>query len=199
MIMEFCANFKENLSFHQSIFSGKSFKPQMENGVLIGSSSSKGMHQNFPDFDNFSIFESSFPHLSFGVSTPFYDPFDPFRASPASECANHLHLSESNLFGSNDAHDHLNVGLLSYPRRILLQDFDQDHQSYSPLNYHESESMNSNLSDEASCLTVEDMYQTKTGSRKKKKKVQPKGRKKAHQNPNIVKGQWTPEEDRWSN
>ncbi|KAI8533668.1 hypothetical protein RHMOL_Rhmol10G0027200 [Rhododendron molle] len=86
------------------------------------------------------------------------------------------------------------IGLSSYSPRILLQALDYTGQNFQPF-----QQMRPNLSDEASCLTVEDKYQAKVDLKKKKKKddQQPKESKKVYQNyPILVKGQWTPEEDR---
>lgn len=113
-------------------------------------------------------------------------------SSPSDQSANLFPMSEpKNPLGSNGDQK---IGLSSYSPRILLQALNYTGQNFQPF-----QQMHPNLSDEASCLTVEDKYQAKVDSKKKKKKdhEQPKESKKVYQNyPILVKGQWTPEEDR---
>ena len=188
--MEFDANFEENSSFHQSFSMENPSKPQMENGFLMGSSSS---NQNFSNFDQFSKFEGSPLNFSFGILDPFDDPFDPFQASLVSDqCANHFHLSESNTFGSNDANHFVH----GYSPQIL----NQEDQNYHPLNYQELGSMNVSYSNEFSSLTMEDKRETKEmetkDDSKEQKEVHPEESSEGHQNTILVKGQWTHDEDK---
>ncbi|CAL5370094.1 unnamed protein product [Camellia sinensis] len=180
--MEFDINFNENPTFCQSFSPEKNSKPQMENGLLIGSSLPNGLYQNFPNFDKFPIQGSSSSNLSLAVLAPFYDPFIPFQTSSINGCSNNrFHLNASIPSGSNGAnhvmHGGQNVGFLNYPPRILLEALNQD-QTFQPKNYQTFGSTNVNLSDEVSCLTKEG------GNRKK---VESKRRRMQ---------QWAPEEDR---
>ncbi|CAL5368203.1 unnamed protein product [Camellia sinensis] len=167
--MEFDTNFNENPTFYQS-FSPE--KPQMENGLLMGSSSPNGLYQNFPYFDKFPIQGSSSSNLSLGVLAPFNDRFDPFQPSSINGCSNNrFHLNASIPSGSNGAnhvmHDGQNVGFLNYPPRILLEALNQD-QTFQPKNYQTFGSTNVNLSDEVSCLTKEGGNRKKVESKRRR-------------------------------
>ncbi|XP_057491382.1 transcription factor MYB98-like [Actinidia eriantha] len=80
------------------------------------------------------------------------------------------------------------------------QILNQEDQNYHPLNYQELGSMNVSHSNEFSSLTMEDKRETKEMETKddfkEQKEVHPEERSEGHQNPILVKGQWTHDEDK---
>ncbi|KAA8530221.1 hypothetical protein F0562_004930 [Nyssa sinensis] len=198
--MESNTGFKQNPAFlHPNIFLESSFKSRLGNEFSIESSSSKGSSQSFPNFDRFTIASSS-SNPFFTVPTPFYDPFDPFQASFANGYLKDstFHPSSASAVGGGIGfmHGSQSKGFLNSPPKISVQAMDRD-KIYHPFNFPEFLPANGILSyHEVSCVTAENEC-CKKADQRRKTSSQTRNRNKGNKDSDKVKGQWTPEEDRY--
>ena len=225
--MEFDTSFREDFPFLSSVFSDNSiFKPDFGNGFFplgdgSGSSSSKGLLHNFilPDhnhhstpnvnnasllnphhFHQFSIDGSSKNHF-FGVSSTCTDPFEP----DSNGFSNDLNAYTPSFPFAPD--DTVNNGPFQGFQSEGCCDFSQNKvsahqplpetdQSYNqPLNFQDQQPpMTAKLADEVSCVTAD---QNGVDQKNNQRFFQTRRGSKALKKTNIIKGQWTPQEDRY--
>ncbi|KAF8399678.1 hypothetical protein HHK36_015549 [Tetracentron sinense] len=188
--MEFDSGFKEDLAFQPTFCSENDLKPELGDGFSFEACSSKEMFQDFHNFDQFPVDGSSL-NSKFGVPTPCFDPFEVF----GNGCSTDFNIFESKPLaedGGNGAMQGLR-GFLNYPQRPLVEAMEQDPR-HPPLNFQEFELANFVIPDEISCITADNGYYREVGLNKKSMTMRRTG--KGHKKSNLVKGQWTIEEDR---
>ncbi|KAJ9152871.1 hypothetical protein P3X46_026382 [Hevea brasiliensis] len=142
-----------------------------------------------------------------GISATCIDPLEPFTNGFSNDLTAFVSAALLPVNGGESGDDHrLLRGSLERrpfgdhnPQKIdettdlLDQKFTYHHQS---LNFEEMGSMNlAKVPDEVSCITADNGYNKKTDHRKDKR-FQIKKEGKIHKKSHIIKGQWTPQEDR---
>ncbi|KAL2340908.1 hypothetical protein Fmac_008848 [Flemingia macrophylla] len=167
-----------------------SLQPSMKDMLSFGNSSSQGFLPDFHQIDQFHVNDSS----SNPIQTPNFDAFDNFtikgssfdvyECKPFVENSGHAHVMDNFLYG--------NYSLNLPPRNQL--DVMVSNQSFLPFNLQETKPSTFLAPDEVSSISP--MNYCKSVGVNKNNKSYPtrrtyKGRKKS----NIVKGQWTIEED----
>ncbi|KAK7817845.1 transcription factor myb98, partial [Quercus suber] len=193
--MELDTKFRENLASQPILLSDNYLKSYTKDDFSFEAPSSKGFLQDFHHLDQFQTSGSSSNPI-FGVQTQCLNSnftygctstdFDMYECKPFMDNGGHGHVMDN--FESG--------GYLNLPQRnpIDIMGLDRSHMVFTsqdiikPLNFV--------VPDEVSCITAENGYYKKIGMNKNRalpttKKPQ-KGRKKS----NVVKGQWTVEEDR---
>ncbi|KAK7849213.1 transcription factor myb98 [Quercus suber] len=188
--MELDTMFRENPASQPILLSDNYLKSYMKDDFSFEAPSSKGFLQDFHYLDQFQT-NGSLSNPIFGVQTQCYgctsSDFDIYECKPFMDNGGHGHVMENFQGG----------GYLNHPQRnpIDIMGSDRSHMVVTtcqdiikPLNFV--------VPDEVSCITAENGYYKKIGMNKNRalpttKKPQ-KGRKKS----NVVKGQWTVEEDR---
>ncbi|XVF12073.1 hypothetical protein REPUB_Repub08aG0083200 [Reevesia pubescens] len=163
--------------------------------------SSKGYYlQDFHHLDHQIHVYGSSSNPAFGVQTAYYDSFDAF---PYGCSTNNVDFYECKPFAGNVGHGQVmdnfeGGGLqnLSQTRRNS-NDVMGSEIGYMPFDFQETKPVNFVVPDEVSCVTAENAYYKKVGMNKNRVLASTsrrtwKGRKKS----NVVKGQWTIEEDR---
>ncbi|CAK9176132.1 unnamed protein product [Ilex paraguariensis] len=135
------------------------------------------------------------------VAAPFYDLFDPFQASSASASdPKNLNLLSPRPFAFDSTtkeamHGFQSGGHLNFSSENLIPTMDDESHTHQPLNFREFISMNVNSpDDQLSCVTAENGHSK--ADPKLKKTVQTKRSSNCQKKSNVVKGQWTREEDR---
>ncbi|KAK7849212.1 transcription factor myb98 [Quercus suber] len=177
----------ENLASQPILLSDNYLESYMKDDFSFEAPSSKGFLQDIHHLDLFQTNGSSSNPI-FGVQTQCISTdFDIYECKPFMDNGGHGHVMDNFQSG----------GYLNLPQRnpIDIMGSDRSHMVFTtcqdiikPLNFV--------VPDEVSCITAENGYYKKIGMNKNRafpttKKPQ-KGRKKS----NVVKGQWTVEEDR---
>nr|POE89381.1 transcription factor myb98 [Quercus suber] len=185
--MELDTKFRENLASQPILLSDNYLESYMKDDFSFEAPSSKGFLQDIHHLDLFQTNGSSSNPI-FGVQTQCISTdFDIYECKPFMDNGGHGHVMDNFQSG----------GYLNLPQRnpIDIMGSDRSHMVFTtcqdiikPLNFV--------VPDEVSCITAENGYYKKIGMNKNRafpttKKPQ-KGRKKS----NVVKGQWTVEEDR---
>ncbi|XP_006601427.1 transcription factor MYB98-like [Glycine soja] len=164
-------------------------KPSMEDQLPFGTPSTQGFLQDSHHIDHlqFHVNGSSSSNPIFGVQTPNFDPFD----------HNCKLFAESN--GSGHAHLMDNFQYVGYslnlPRTNQL-DLMVANQSYVPFNALETKPLNFVVPDEVSCISPPNYYKRVGLNKNLRESPSTRITFKARKKSNIVKGQWTSDEDR---
>ncbi|RDX65643.1 Transcription factor MYB98, partial [Mucuna pruriens] len=180
-------------------------KPSMEDQLPFGTPSSQGFLQDFHHIDHqFHVNGSSSSNPIFGVQTPSFDPFDHNvtceSVPPDFQVYECKPFAESNASGHAHAHLIDNFQYVGYslnlPRTNQL-DMMVANQSYLSFNALETKPSNFVVPDEVSCISPPNYYK-RVGLNKSIMRESPSTRRtfKARKKSNIVKGQWTADEDR---
>uniref|UniRef100_A0A2N9HYE6 Uncharacterized protein n=1 Tax=Fagus sylvatica TaxID=28930 RepID=A0A2N9HYE6_FAGSY len=213
--MEFDTNFREDFPFLSTLASNSPSKPPELPNELGGNqfsleaSSPKGLIHNFHNFDNFPLngsnlnphhvdhvnIEGSTTHPLDGIQIPYSDPFEAYSNGFFKE----FNAYASTLFAPDGKNGNMHgfestIGLWDNPQKNLVQPIAQN-QIYLPLNYQQLGSANGRLAEDMSCTTAENGYHMKADE-KKRKRMNMRKASKAQKKTNIIKGQWTPQEDR---
>nr|KYP50968.1 Transcription factor MYB98 [Cajanus cajan] len=171
----------------------------MEDQLPFGAPSSQGFLQ---DFHQFHVNGSSSSNPVFGVQT--HPNFDPFDHNVTCEYAPpDFDVYESKPFAESDGrgHAHLmdnfqHVGYsLNLPRTNQL-DVMVANQTYLPFNALETKPLNFVVPDEVSCISPPNYYKRIGFNKNIRESPRTRRTFKARKKSNIVKGQWTPDEDR---
>jgi myb proto-oncogene protein len=206
MVLE--TNLRENYaSQSQPIHLQENYlKPRMKDELIpFGAHSSQGNFlQDFHHIDQFHVHGSSSSNQVFGVQTQNFDPFG------NAECANtNFEVYDGKPFGENNINGSEHAQLidnfqydgysLNIPRRNHIDLMVENH-SYFPFN-NPSETKPLNYvvpDDEVSSITPTNYYQ-RAGLNRNNRLLSPTTRRafKARKKSNIVKGQWTVDEDRY--
>ena len=186
--MELDTKFRENLASQPILLSDNYLESYMKDDFSFEAPSSKGFLQEIHHLDQFQTNGSSLNPI-FGVQTQWTSTdFDIYECKPFMDNGGHGHVMDNFRSG----------GYLNLPQRnpIDIMGSDRSHMVFTtcqdiikPLNFV--------VPDEVSSITAENGYYKKIATNKNRafpttKKPQ-KGRKKS----NVVKGQWTVEEDRY--
>lgn len=178
-------------------------KPSMEDQLPFGTPSTQGFLQDSHHIDHlqFHVNGSSSSNPIFGVQTPNFDPFDHNvtceSAPPDFEAYECKLFAESN--GSGHAHLMDNFQYVGYslnlPRTNQL-DLMVANQSYVPFNALETKPLNFVVPDEVSCISPPNYYKRVGLNKNLRESPSTRITFKARKKSNIVKGQWTSDEDR---
>ncbi|XP_052732584.1 transcription factor MYB98 [Vigna angularis] len=185
--MDIQGNLTENQASQPMHVQENCLKPSMEDQLPFGVPSSQGFLQDFHHIDHFPVNDGSSSNPIFLQHTPNFDPFDhnckPFAESNGSA---HVHLM----------HNFQYVGYsLNLPRTNQL-DMVVANQRFLPFGALETKPLNFVAPDEISCISPPKFYK-KVGLNKNLRESSSTRRTfKARKKSNIVKGQWTSDEDR---
>jgi myb proto-oncogene protein len=198
-LMELNTKLRENLVSQPILFSDNYLKPYMKDDFSFEAPSSKGFLQDFHQLDQFQTNGSSSNPI-FGVQTQCYDSFNNNFTYGCT--STDFDIYECKPFVDNGGHGHVmdnfqSGGYMNLPQRNIPIDImgsDRSHLAFTTC--QDIKPMNFVVPDEVSCITAENGYYKRIGMNKNRAlpttKKPFKGRKKS----NVVKGQWTIEEDR---
>ncbi|KAG6719983.1 hypothetical protein I3842_03G035300 [Carya illinoinensis] len=189
--MEFDANFREDFPCLSNLFSDNNTppKPDLTDGFSLEPSSCKA--SLFDDFDgHFDHFPLTVSNLNphdhgddhFNVEGSTSNPVSGIREYPCTD----------------PCEAYANAFLNDFTASLFASDGGQSH-IYLPLNIQEHDGpTNGKFADDISCITAENGYNRKLAVQRKIRKRAVHTRKaiKVQKKPTIIKGQWTPQEDR---
>ncbi|XP_042499146.1 transcription repressor MYB4-like [Macadamia integrifolia] len=187
--MEFTTQYRDDLTFQSTIFPENYMKSGFRNEFPLYASSSKGYLQDFHQIDQFHV-DGLSSNLKFGISSPYFNQFETLanRSSSSFNIFNPMPLVE----GGAMVNFH-NRAFMNFSPRIASEALISQDRS-SSLNFQDLES--SSLA--FSCIPIEnrlcrkiDMIRKNTPSTSTSTSTST-AQKKA----NLIKGQWTTEEDR---
>ncbi|KAJ4729251.1 transcription factor MYB98-like [Melia azedarach] len=213
--MEFDSSFRDDYPFLVSLFSDSLFKSDLENGFsfLENSSSKVGLFHNLhtsvdhglinecfssPDQLNRFSPEGSSKNPTFGISTPSFDAIEAYTngVSGSGNGFNSTHLMPN---GANGVlHGSESGRFWDYSQKFSAQPASET-QIYQPvMNYPQcGSSSTARLPDEISCITGENAYhQDLKADQKRYKRMHVRRERKLPKKNSIIKGQWTPQEDK---
>lgn len=196
--MEFDYNLREDSPFLSCFFSDNLSKPELTtNGFSLEASSSKELVHDFQHFDGFNLnpdhHVDHFNVEGYSSSDPLYGIQAPWVSEGFLKDFN---AYASTLFASDGNNG--NMHGFESSQNNLVQPMAGQSQIYLPLNIKELGSANVRLADDVSisCITLENGYQSRA-YQKKRKRVHIRKASKVQKKHNIIKGQWTPQEDRY--
>ncbi|XP_061366806.1 transcription factor MYB98-like [Gastrolobium bilobum] len=197
-LMDHETNLRENYVSQPMHLQESYLKPNMKDALPFGAPSSQGFLQDFHHIDQFHLNGSSSNQV-FGVQTPNFDPFGNVTSAGVQP---ELEVYECKPFAENGSvHAHVMDNFqyegygLNLPRRNQL-DMMVANQSYLPINPPETKSLSFIVPDEVSCISTANYYK-RVGLNKNNREFPTTRRTfKVRKKSNIVKGQWTVEEDR---
>ncbi|XP_057950955.1 transcription factor MYB98-like [Malania oleifera] len=185
-------------------------KPEMQDGFSLEAIASKALLQDTQPLDQVLVYGSSSNSLDFGM-LHCNPPMD-------SGCSSNLNFYKSKAFEKNSASgassfvmDNINTNFqggggysfIQYPYRSILPNSNMmgASRSFLPFNFQEIKSVSLVLPDEASCTTMPSnngYYKNVNGTNKgiKTSTLGRRAYKSRNRESNVVKGQWTIEEDR---
>lgn len=202
-LMDIETNLTENYASQPMHLQENYLKPSMEDQLPFGTPSTQGFLQDFHHIDHqFHVNGSSSSNPIFGVQTPSFDPFH-HSVTTCEYAPDHFELYESKPFSESNgsANTHLmdNFQYVGYSTLNLARtnqvNMMVENQSYLPFNALETKPMNFAVPDEVSCISPPNYYKRLNKSIRES----PRSTRrtfKARKKSNIVKGQWTTEEDR---
>ncbi|KAK7265679.1 hypothetical protein RJT34_33302 [Clitoria ternatea] len=176
------------------------FKSSMKDDPPFGTPSSHGFLQDFQHIDHFHM-NSSSSNPVFGVPTPNFDPFDHNVTCESSQADFEVYECKPFAESHGSGHVHLMDNLqyesygLNVPRRNQL-DMMVVNQSYLPFNPLETKPLNFVVPDEVSCISPSNYYKRVGLNKNNTESSTTRRTFKARKKSNIVKGQWTADEDR---
>ncbi|XP_057982338.1 transcription factor MYB118-like [Malania oleifera] len=191
--MEFDKNFREDLGFLPTILQNSFELDNFGNGFssMEGLQFEGAPYQDFYPVDQVSI-ERSSPNPFLQLPTPCFDSIEAY-GNESGSVNGVKHDFHQGIKAILDHHHPTN-----HHQRTNLAQMEQSLQIYPPfVSFQEFGFMDTckRLDDQVSCITSKNGHH-KEGDMKKKGSLQLKDKVKDHEKPNIVKGQWTPEEDR---
>ncbi|CAK7328096.1 unnamed protein product [Dovyalis caffra] len=213
--MEFNTKLREEFPFLSSLLSEYTLNPEGANEFSPEEAlSSKGLFHNFhhpitnsPLFDHFTIEGSSKNPFS-GISGTCIDPAG-LDALATGFSTHDLNAYASTPLSPADCGDRLLHGLQrrqvwDYDSQKIFEAYSLDKKEMNgPLQFEEIGSMstgnNKGSTDEVSCVSTEDthdQYQKKVDHHRTAKKLLLKKDSRVHKQSQLIKGQWTPQEDR---
>jgi myb proto-oncogene protein len=198
--MEFDNNLREDFPFLSCFFSDNLSKPELTtNGFSLEASSSKELVHDFQHFDGFNNLNPDHHHVDHfnveGYSSS--DPLYGIQAPWVSEgFLKDFNAYASTLFASDGNNG--NMHGFESSQNNLVQPMAGQSQIYLPLNVKELGSANVRVADDVSisCITLDNGYHRRA-YQKKRKRVHIRKASKVQKKHNIIKGQWTPQEDRY--
>lgn len=206
---QFAANFKENLDLHSSFFYENPLKPHdlVDHGFLKENTTynmANNLNLKFPVFDQFTIggSSSSNPFSKLNVYTPFYDPFDPFQASASANI--HFSNKSSTLISSAVLDGEIQFlhgdgrGLVNFSNSETMEMHEQQiNVNHSqPLIVNFQGIIDSSVSTD-SCITADKAGNNQNAKKNYKMQMKRKYKASSTKTFNVIKGQWSGEEDRY--
>ncbi|XP_010250365.1 PREDICTED: transcription factor MYB98-like [Nelumbo nucifera] len=185
--MEFDKNYRDDIAFEPIFLSENCSKPHFGDGFSLENSSSNGYFEENHCFDQFHV-DGSSSNMKFGFPSAYLYQLETL----ANGYSTVLDASESKPFINDCGMGTL--GLLYSPQMTPVVDVMEQDTSHPPLNFHEIESSGFEFSDEISCITANNEFYRKVGLNKRG--VSMRKTSKLRTRHNLVKGQWTTEEDR---
>ncbi|OIW00324.1 hypothetical protein TanjilG_27575 [Lupinus angustifolius] len=176
-------------------------QPSKKEELPFETPSSQEFMQDFQHIDQFHHTNASLPNQVFGIQTQNFDPFvnitcgcsqsdfDGYECKPFVEndgSGSHAHVVDIFQYEGYS---------LNFPRRNQM-DIMPSNQSYLPFNPLETKSMNFAAPDEVSCISPANYYRRVGLNRNNKTSPIIRRSCKVKKKSNIVKGQWTEDEDR---
>ncbi|KAJ1418278.1 SANT/Myb domain [Sesbania bispinosa] len=193
--MDLETKIRETYASHPMHLQESYLKPSIKDEIPFGVPSSQGFLQDFHHIDQFHHVNGSSSNPVSGVQTPNADPsdnltfvcsstgFDAYEFKPFVENSG-THVMDNFLYG----------GYSNLPQRNQM-DVMVTNQSYFPFNPRETKPMNFVVPDEVSCITPVN-HSKRVGMNKNNRTYTTTRRThKVRKKSNIVKGQWTVEED----
>ncbi|KAE9602629.1 putative transcription factor MYB-HB-like family [Lupinus albus] len=172
-----------------------------KDALPLRSPSMQGSMQDFQHVDQFHHANGSLPNQVFGVQTQNFDPFANVTCgcSKADFNGYECKVFVENNSSSSQAHVIDNFQYDGYglnPHRRSQMDMMASNQSYLPFNPLETKPSNFVAPDEVSCISPA-VYESRIGlNRSNKTSLTTRRSCKVRNKINIVKGQWTENEDR---
>ena len=185
---------KHKFSNLPNTFLENPIKPHLRNGFSIGGSSSKLLSQHNSHHlignSHFNIEGSSMNPFS-GLQNPLLNRY---------ESLHHHSSGDTSTYGAMGAAPPAATGATGVVKELqskgLLNCSQGMNQAYWPTIFEESG--NTSLVEDFWCITPGNGYEKKVDLKKKKKRrVQKRKASKLRKKLNVVKGQWTPQEDWW--
>ncbi|XP_027368853.1 transcription factor MYB98-like [Abrus precatorius] len=199
-LMDIETNLNENYASQPMHLQENYLRSRMKDDIPFGDPSSQCFLQDFPRIDQFNVNDYS-SNPVFGIQTSNFDPFDhnvtcesapadfevyECKPFPESNCNGHAHLTDNFQYEGYS---------LNLPRRNQL-DMMVGNQSYVPFNPLETKPLNIVVPDEVSYISPPNYYK-RVGLNKTNRETPTTRRTfKVRKKSNIVKGQWTADEDR---
>ncbi|KAJ4961995.1 hypothetical protein NE237_021905 [Protea cynaroides] len=182
--MEFETKYIDSRSFQPAISPENYMKPGFGDGFpSLDDCLSKGSLQDFFQFNQCPVHGLSLISKS-GFFPPYFDQYETLGGGSSSN----FNISEPKSFMEN-FQDRV---FKNFPPRIMPEVTDLD-RNYHSLNFQNLESHNLGYLHELSGIDLGNSFCMKMGM--DKKNVPSKKKTKAQKNTNVIKGQWTPEED----
>lgn len=211
--MELDSSFRDDYPFISSLFSDNLFRSDLENGFSsLENPSSHGIsfHNHHNNHDCGLISESTFSNPRYlnrftiegsstgpplGISATSFDPLEVYSNG---------FLGTENAYASTPLvptstnevlHGPERRGFWNYSRNFSAQSKPET-PNFQPIlmNFQDYGSSSAKLPDELSCVTGENAHNQ---DQKRYKRVLMKRERKLPKKNNIIKGQWTPQEDRY--
>ncbi|KAL0351024.1 UNVERIFIED_CONTAM: Transcription factor [Sesamum radiatum] len=189
-------DFEAKLGPYSKLFLESPYIPQMDEG--FSSSSSNGPAQVLENLDHHFMVEDSSPNPCSIFYSPFYDPFDPFHPSSGKVLNqefsttfgqdNHVHMHGTRFFDAKSFQTFMNIDHHQYYQVMSCEALDLQMMSSPDVKYVENEP----------CLmSLDDGDHDDHGKNKSRDAgmMQKKRKRISNKKSEIVKGQWTPEED----
>ncbi|XP_043725475.1 transcription factor MYB98-like [Telopea speciosissima] len=192
--MEFDTKYRDSLSFQPMISSENYMKAGFGDGFSLEACSSKGSLQDFPQFDQFHVDNLSTNSES-GVLPLYFDQFETLADGSSSN----FDISESKSFidacGNGIMEKFQNRVFMNCSPRIMPDVIELDRMTYPSMNFQDLESPNLPfLPEDISCITVDrNRLCRKMGMNRKN--FPSRRTSKVQKKANLIKGQWTTEED----
>jgi len=197
--MELDTKLTENFALQPMLLSDNYLvKPYIKDEFSFEPPSSKGFLQDFHHPDDQFQTNGSSSNPIFGVQTQCYDSFNNFTYG----CSTDFDIPECKPFADNCGNGHVmdnfqSGGYLNLSQRNPIDIVGSDGIDMAYTAYQDIKPVSFVVPDELSSITAENMYYKRVGMNKNRALPTTirtyKGRKKC----NVVKGQWTIEEDRY--
>ncbi|XP_042499857.1 transcription factor MYB98-like [Macadamia integrifolia] len=193
--MDFETKYRENLSYPPTILSENYMKPGFDDGFSLDAcSSSKGSLQDYSQFDQFHVDDLSSNSKS-GVLPPYFNQFETL----ASGSSSNFDIFESKSFievGDKEVMEKFQnrVFMNCPPIRIKPDVIDLDRMTYPSLNFRDLEFPNLPFFPPETCIS-EDQNRFCRKMATNRKNFSSRRTSKVQKRTNLIKGQWTTEED----
>ncbi|XP_010251366.1 PREDICTED: transcription factor MYB98-like [Nelumbo nucifera] len=184
--MEFETTYRDDLALRPVSWSENCLEPHLGDGFSLEVSSSTGYFQELWKF-----VDGSSSDTEFGFSTLFFDHLEAIASGYSTVLDVYKPKPITEDCGNGIMEIFQNTGLLSYTQRTpetTVIELDRSH-----LFLQRIESPNSGLPDEISCITWENGPYKEVGLKKRSVAMRKAG--KFQKRKNVVKGQWSTEED----
>ncbi|XP_042509794.1 transcription factor MYB115-like [Macadamia integrifolia] len=188
--MEFGSKYRDDLIFQSSILPENYMKPGFRNEYPLDSCSSKGYPQDFPQMDQFHV-DCLSSNSEFGVGPPYFNHFKTLLNGSSS---NFNIFDLIPLIEDGTIENFQDRASMNFPPGIMPEVMTAQDRSPS-LNFQQPQLPNlAFLPEQMACTTKENKLCKKMGMIRTKVPI--RKTRKAQWKDNLVKGQWSTEEDR---